>query len=208
MGAKTWMLVLADSDARQALAVRPELDREGTRRLVTQLFPREKLEPLPDGTLSCTNPPDGEIYAGCFSGVSVLAAKEFGGDYPSRLPRRYIDAGGGTVILHAMHSVVDWFAFGVWKQGQLQRALSMSPDSGILENIGQPLPFEQPYWSGAKSEGDDYPLPFHPLELGEAALKELFGYVLEGEWDESLLDPDKVMLAHFKRCRSPWWKFW
>ncbi len=39
MGAKTWMLVLADSDAREALASKPELDRDATQKLAHELFP-------------------------------------------------------------------------------------------------------------------------------------------------------------------------
>ena len=39
---------------------------------------------------------------------------KFGGDDPSKLPPAFITAGGGgTVTLHAMHGVVDWFAFAV-----------------------------------------------------------------------------------------------
>jgi hypothetical protein len=41
-------------------------------------------------------------------GVSILAAKEFGIDHPSKLSMDFIAGGGqGAVYLHAMHSVVD-----------------------------------------------------------------------------------------------------
>ncbi|WP_405525285.1 DUF6928 family protein [Streptomyces canus] len=39
-----------------------------------------------------------------------------------------------------MHSVVGWFAFAAWGDGRLLRSLSLSPDSGIIENGGEPLP--------------------------------------------------------------------
>lgn len=117
-------------------------------------------------------------------------------------------ARGRAVTVHAMHSVVDWFAFAVWRDGTLVRALSASPDAGVLEDIGQRLPFEEPYWRGEHrvegGEGEDedaYPLPFHPLELGEAALGALFGYHLEGPVDETLLDPETIPLMRFKRKR-------
>lgn len=215
MGAKTWMLVLADSSAREALAAGPALDREATRRLAGSLFPGEKLEPVGDGDLSHTCPPDGELHIGCFPGVAVIAARDFGIDYPSRLPRKFIDAGaGGTITLHAMHSVVDWFAYARWEQGKLLRSLSLSPDSGIMEDIGQRLPFEEPYWSGGHPAIDDgdaedaYPFPFHPLDLGEAALRDQFGYQLEGRIDPVLLEPETIPLLRYRRKRSPWWKFW
>ena len=79
------MLVYADSSARDALRALPALDRAATLRLATTLFPGETLKPLNDGDLSYTCPPDNQICVGVFPGVSVVAAKGFGGDYPSRL---------------------------------------------------------------------------------------------------------------------------
>lgn len=215
MGAKTWMLVLANASAREALVVKPLLDRDATLKLANALFPGEKLEPIGEGDLSYTCPPNDEIHIGCFPGVSVVAAREFGIDYPSKLPQKFIAAGGaGVVTLHAMHSVVDWFAYAMWENGKLVRSLSLSPDSGIMEDIGQHLPFEEPYWSGeypavdSEEEQDAYPFPFHPLDLGEATLKDRFGYQLEGVIDPSLLDPESIPLVRYKRSRSSWWKFW
>ena len=50
--------------------------------------------------------------------------------------------------MHGMHSVVDWLCFAVWEDGRLIRSLSLSPDGGIQENIGEPFAFELPYWAG------------------------------------------------------------
>jgi hypothetical protein len=213
MGAKTWMLVYADGDAREALQRRPQIDRDATLSLTETLFPTERLELLGDGDLSHTCPPDNEICIGCFPGISIVAAKEFGIDYPSRLLPRFIKAGqGGTVTLHAMHSVVDWFAYARWTNGRLIRSLSLSPDSGVLEDIGPKLAFEEPYWSGGRpavddEESDGYSFPFHPLALGEAALANLFGYQIEGMIDTQLLEPETIPLVRYVRLRSRW-KFW
>ncbi len=212
MGAKTWMLVYADENAAAALRGGHQLDRDATLQLAKSLFPKDKLDPIGEGDLSYTCPPDDELHAACFPNVSILAAKEFGIDYPSKLPAPFISNGGrGTTYLHAMHSVVDWFAFAQWTNGQLVRSLSLSPDSGILEDIGQRLHFEEPFWSGqhpaTNDDQNEYPFPFHPLELGEAALKEFFGYQLEGLIDPTLLEPESVPLVKYKRSR-PWWKLW
>lgn len=212
MGAKTWMLVYANAEVGKALKDGPKLDRDATQRLATILFPKDKLEPIGEGDLSYTCPPNNEVHIGCFRGISILAAKEFGIDYPSKLRASFIAGGGsGTIYLHAMHSVVDWFAFAQWVNGKLVRSLSLSPDSGILEDIGQRLPFEEPFWSGHNpvpdNDGDHYPLPFHPLEMGEAALKEFFGYQLEGSVDPTLLEPESIPLVKYQRTR-PWWKLW
>jgi hypothetical protein len=211
VGAKTWMLVYANGNVGQALRGGPQLDRGAVLELARSLFPKDKLEPIGDGDLSYTCPPDDQLHIGCFPGVSILAAKEFGIDYPSKLPVTFLSVGiTGTVYLHAMHSVVDWFACAQWINGQLVRSLSLSPDRGILEDIGQRLPFEVPFWSGrhpAADNGDNYPFPFHPLELGEAALKEFFNYQLEGPNDPALLQPESIPLVKYKRSRSRW-KFW
>jgi len=211
MGAKTWMLVYSEGNAAEVLKSNPEIDRDKTIEFTQKLFPKEKLEPIKDGDLSYTCPPDDIIYAGYFSGVYVVAAKEFGIDFPSNLQASFINSNYGNIIqLHAMHSVVDWFAFAIWENGKLKRSLSLSPDSGILEDIGEKLPFEIPYWNDEHPAGDpedEYPLPFHPLELGEIALSEFFGYVLEGAFESSLFEPEDVPLLGFKRIKR-WWKFW
>jgi hypothetical protein len=213
MGAKTWMLVICDGNPREILKSKPVLDRAATLAFAKALYPSEKLSPLEDGTLMYTCPPDEELVIGAFPKLKVVAAKEFGIDYPSRLPASFLDlAARQSVYLHAMHSAVDWLAFAVWKDGQLKRSLSLSPDSGVLEDIGDRLPFELPFWSGQHPaidpEEDDggYPFVFHPLELGEAALLEFFGYQLEGMIDPSQLEPDDVTLMRFKRGKR-WWKF-
>jgi Family of unknown function (DUF6928) len=210
MGAKTWMIVYSTADIPSALGSRPDLDRAASTSLAKRLFPSHGLKPLEDGTLSSTCPPDGEVVVACFPRVSIVASAEFGIDHPSKLPEQFREpAGAGTVHLHVMHSVVDWLAFAVWRGGALQRSLSVSPDHGIVEDIGSRLPFEEPFWEGAHpavdphEEEERYPLPFHPLELGEAALASFFGYHLEGEIDPTLFDPEDVSVMRFKRSK-PW----
>lgn len=215
MGAKTWMLVYASGDPRALLAAKPALQREATLEFAAALFPKARFQPLEDGDLSDTCPRGSDVHIASFSGVSVVAAKEFGIDYPSQLPARFLQAAESqAVYLHAMHSVVDWCAFAVWRGGRLERSLSVSPDNGVMEDVGERMPFELPYWAGERPAVDpdeadaaDYPLPFHPLELGEAALAALFGYQLEGDADAALFDPETVPLLRFKRG-APWWKFW
>lgn len=212
VGVKTWMLVYASTRVGDALRGNPLLDRDATQRLATSLFPRDKLEPIGEGDLSYTCPPDNELHIGCFPDVSIVAAKEFGIDYPSKLHSSFISAESNrTIYLHAMHSVVDWLAFAKWVDGKLVRSLSVSPDNGILEDIGQRFTFEEPFWSGQNpvtTDGEDeYPLPFHPLELGEEALKEFFGYQLEGPSGAALLQPESIPLVKYKRKKSLW-KLW
>ncbi|WP_372499362.1 DUF6928 family protein [Streptomyces lichenis] len=71
--------------------------------------------------------------------------------------------------------------------------------------MGDPFPFEAPYWVRDRPvpldpQWDDQPcaLPFHPLELGNEALRALFGFLLEGRPGPEDIDPDEVPLLGFR----------
>ncbi|MFF7436982.1 DUF6928 family protein [Streptomyces sp. NPDC008122] len=153
-----------------------------------------------------TYPPDGLTYAASFQGVDLVCDRRLMFDRPSELPAHLLEAAAGRrVILHAMHSVSDWLAFAVWEDGRLVRSLSLSPDGGIVENIGDPFPFETPYWTGDRPvefapnwEEKPYALPFHPLELGNEALRAFCGFLLEGRPAPDDVDPDGVPLLGFR----------
>ncbi|GAA0898408.1 hypothetical protein GCM10009557_73680 [Virgisporangium ochraceum] len=203
MGAKDWMLVYAGGEVRPILRAVPTLDRDATRALVARLYPDASIVDLGDGDLGGNaNPTGGEVYAGCFPGLTIVCTPDAGLDHPSTLDRRFrAEARGRTLYLHAMHSVVDWFAYAVWApDGELRRSLSLSPESGILENVGAPLAFEAPYWAGERAvdpADSGYPLPFHPLELAEDALRALFGFTYEGSWLDDDPEPEEIVLAGF-----------
>lgn len=232
MGLRNWMIVGTDGDAREILKSKPPLDRAATAALAARLFPGKALEPLADRNLGYTSPPENEVVAGVFPGLTVIAAFELGLDRPSTLPAPFRDPSlGRTIYLHAMHSVVDWFAFAIWRDGKLVRSLSLSAE-GIFEDIGERLPFELPYWEGrhpALEPDEDpgcYPFAFHPLELGEAALQSFFGYHFDVDREDLEVDLGAIPLLTFQRGgknpastapaaaapASPgqkrWWKFW
>jgi hypothetical protein len=207
MGAKDWMLFYAEQDVPGVLRGRPTLDREATAGLVERLFPDHAVAELADVSLLDGDPRDGNVHAAVWPGVAVVCAEELGVDRPTTVDRRFLEEGAGrTTYLHAMHSVVDWCAFAVWEpDGRLRRALSLSPDGGIAEDVGDPLPFEEPFWAGGRpavdpEDGDDedpYPFGFHPLELAEEALGSLFGFVYEGPASVKTFDPVDVPLAAY-----------
>jgi hypothetical protein len=209
VGAKTALLALCEGDVRQVLRARPPLDRDAAKRFAEQVTGRS-LEFVEDGTFGdSSNPPDGMVFARSVPGLGILCDGSVAIDKPSKIPASYTRVSGRRVVVHAMHSVVDWFAFGVWDGGTLVRALSLSPDHGVLEDIGTRLPFEVPFWEGEhpvdeegdQDEVDAYPLPFHPLELGEEALNAFFGLRLEGVQTE--IDPFEVAMAGFRVARGP-----
>lgn len=201
MGAKTALLAYAARDSVQSLRHAREPDPAATRALVAAAHPGWNGATASDGNLSddCY-PPEGTVFAGSFPGIDILCDRDVMDYLPSELPERYLDvAAGRRMILHAMHSATDAFAYAIWEKGNLVRSLCLSPDGGIVEDLGDPLPFEAPYWAGEHPAGDGYPLPFHPLELGgEAALRACFGFIVEGRPQPTDIDAESVRLAGFQ----------
>lgn len=173
MGAKTGLLVYADGDVPGLLRRVKAADLDRTATMMRRLYPGAEIEECEGSNLyDGVYPPKGAAYAASWPGVDVIGDQRVMIDAPSQLPEHLVAASAGRrLVLHAMHSVVDWLAFAVWEDGHLVRALSLSPDGGIVENIGEPLPFELPYWAGDRSadiipwpgeEEEPYALPFHP----------------------------------------------
>lgn len=208
MGAKAWLLVYSNGNVAADLRENTVLDRERTVDVAAALFPRHRLVDHETTDLYAVDPRGNTIHIGCYGDTTIVCAEGFGIDYPSRLDRHFIEAPfGESAYLLATHSVVDWFAFAIWKEGRLERSFSASPESGVLEDLGAPIDCEVPFRGGDRPAvdpaGDDtYPLDFHPLDLCEAVFNELCGFVLEGEVKPEHIAPEKyVLLKHRRKWR-------
>ncbi|MEV0036215.1 hypothetical protein [Streptomyces sp. NPDC050804] len=208
MGAKTGLLVYADGDVPDLLRQVEAADLERTFAMMRRLYPAWEIAEAAGSDLwEGVYPPDGTVYAASWPGVEIVCDRRVMTDTPSRLPRHLVEASAGRrLVLHAMHSVVDSLAFAVWEDGRLRRSLSLSPDGGITENIGEPFSFELSYWAGDRpadiipwpdEDEEPYPLPFHPLDLGEEALRALCGFVQEGRPEPDDVDADGIDLHGF-----------
>ncbi|WP_326815288.1 MULTISPECIES: DUF6928 family protein [unclassified Streptomyces] len=213
MGAKTGLLIYADGEVPGLLRQVGAADLEQTSAMMRRLDPSCEIEESDGSDLyEGVYPPDGTAYAASWPGVEIVCDRRVMIDSPSQLPGHLVAASAGRrLVLHAMHSVVDWLAFAVWEDGRLIRSLSLSPGDGIIENIGEPLPFELPYWAGDRpadvipwpgEEEEPYALPFHPLELGEDALRALCGFIQEGMPEPGDVDAENIELHGF-RVRDP-----
>jgi hypothetical protein len=207
LGAKSALLAFAEGDIRPALLSATRSGRDDVEALVRQIFPGYDVAPADDGNLwEDLNPPDDVTYAMATGGVDLFCDWRLVRDRPSELPTHLLEyAAGRRVVMHGMHSVVDWLCFAVWEDGRLIRSLSLSPDGGIQENIGEPFEFELPYWAGEHrveptpgwpNQGP-YPFPFHPLDMGEEALRFLFGFVVEGYPSPDDIDSSEIHLHGF-----------
>ncbi|MFF4341312.1 DUF6928 family protein [Kitasatospora sp. NPDC001540] len=192
MGAKIAVLAYADDAIANLLQGASKGEIDGAAALVARVRPGHRIDADNEEAWELADalyPPEGTICALSAPGLDLVCDQEVMLDRPSELPQHLVAASQGRrLYLHAMHSVVDWLAFAVWDDGKLVRSLSLSPDNGIIEDIGERLPFELPYWEGRHpvepyppfEDEEPYPLPFHPLELGERALLEFFGFYVEG----------------------------
>lgn len=216
MGAKAWFAAYFEGNPRDILSEKPELDRAASISLAERFFPRDTLHQKEDGSLDFLNPKKREVFIGVYGDLKVIAHQDFSGDLPSHVDQRWLPTDlGSSIYVHATHSVVDWFAFALWKEGRLVRSTSVSPDGGVQEDIGERLSFEVPYWNGSLSvEGElgedeeSYPLPFHPLELAETALLSTLGFQFEGHPDDWVCDPMEIPIMRFQVSKKTWWKFW
>jgi hypothetical protein len=211
MGAKTALLAFTDGDLRPALLGATPAAAAEAEELVREVLPGYEVALVGETTLDVTYPPDDVTCATVLPGAELLCDRRLVLDRPSELPEHLLRAGTGRrIIMHGMHSVVDWLCFAVWEDGMLIRSLSLSPGGGIVENIGEPFDFERPYWAGehpvesmpGMPDEGPYPLPFHPLDLGEDALRELFGFVIEGMPGPEDVDADAVHMHEFRVADS------
>lgn len=213
MGAKTWMIIYSNGDVPSIWSNELKQINERHSEILAALFPHKKFNRVGDGNLSVTCPRRGFVHIANLGDLVVVATSSVAIDNPSKIPRHYLRfANFKYTYVFAMHSVVDWFAFAIWENGQLIRSLSLSPDSGVIEDIGSHLSFEEEFWNHKHpavdpgDEDDSYPLPFHPLEFGEHTLLHLMGFQYEGIESLNKVDPEAIPMQCFRVKR--WWKFW
>ncbi|WP_017585592.1 DUF6928 family protein [Nocardiopsis ganjiahuensis] len=212
MGAKASMLLRSDGDTTAALRHAMDVLPQGSADLVRSTFPDRVGEPEPVGAGSLDGvgyPPEGITYAARFPGLEIVCAQDL--FLPgSKLPPHLVTAGRGRrVVSLCVHSVVDLLAFAVWDDGRLVRSLSVCPEDGVTEDIGEPLPCEAPYWAGERRlepgfpGGAPYPLPFHPLEMARDVAEALLGFWFEGLPPGDGFAPERVALDGFRTSSCP-----
>jgi hypothetical protein len=202
------LLIYSHGAAADALRRATTVDDRRTAELLARVYPGCEIQSTDGNTLGDgTYPPLGVSYLAAFKDTEVICSRQWMDYLPSELPAHLVEASAGRrLVLHAMHSVVDALTFAVWEDGRLIRSLSLSPDSGIVENIGTPYAFEAPYWAGQHpvepdpdwEDKEPYPLAFHPLELGEDALRALAGFILEGRPHPDDVDPYAIPLNGYR----------
>lgn len=202
MGSKAGLVFLGDGLPKDTLkaAFEPDLARSAALASVIAGAPVEHagVRTLDDQGVW---PEPGVMCVGACEGFALVGYREIGPDRPSEIGA-WIDAVSPTGSAHGvfMHSVVDFGAFAVWEHGVLRRSVSLTPDAGIVENIGDAYAFESPFWDGERPLDDapGYPLPFHPLDFADEALLAFFGFGLERPSSTFTVDPGTIGLPAFR----------
>ncbi|CAM5530754.1 MULTISPECIES: DUF6928 family protein [Streptomyces] len=199
MGSKAAIVAFADEHPRNILRREPEIDLQKARLLAEEVLgaTASETELLPLDLAAWPSP--GTVCTASFPGLEIVCSRDLAKANPSQLTE-YVArrAAGRTAYGVFMHSAEDWASFAMWSGGELLRSVSMSPDSGITEDLGERLSFEIPFWNGQRPASDSgYSLPFHPVELGNEALREFFGFILEGHEDSSCIDPEEIEMPAF-----------
>ncbi|MGW4237326.1 DUF6928 family protein [Streptomyces sp. NPDC004749] len=201
MGSKAAVVVFAEAEPERAFREAVAIDHAKSKRLAETVLCTTSHE---TGLLPldlAVWPDSGIVCAASLPGYEVVCSRELARHQPSELTEwisRLADGRDAYAVF--MHSAEDWGAFAVWSEGHLLRSLSANPDSGVIEDVGEHLSFEVPFWEGEHSVRSEagYSLPFHPIDFGNEALREFFGFILEGREDESCVDPEEVDIPAFR----------
>lgn len=191
MGFKTNLIALSADVPRLSITTGSEAGRAAAEAAVAEIFPGRTLTFRETSNIyDASHPGDDTVGVSTYGDTIVL-----GGAWVLDTGRDEVLAatGGRQVWEVAIHSVVDLCHIEVRDaQGQIVRRLDryvdMTPEEVGPNTLGEPLPFEAPYWAGQHADvydetpgaSDDDATPFHPLEMGEAAMGWIFGVYGEG----------------------------
>lgn len=155
--------------------------------------------------LAALHPPTGQIFAGTFGTAMILVGRDVSEllDLPEQTAA--VAAGRSTTRL-LMNSAFDAVAVEIWSaEGDTVRELMLTADQGVAIDVGERLHFEVPFWAGqVPDEHYSTPeMPFHPMSLGEEALRTYFGFVMEGSPHDDDLDAQQIELYGFEIAPTP-----
>ncbi|WP_019634467.1 DUF6928 family protein [Actinomadura atramentaria] len=151
------------------------------------------------------NPYGDEMFVGAYGGdgggaVLLCDRRLFGLDDDARhivdraaaaLP----DAVCGVLVLESVASVC-WFRW--YESGELRRDVFVSAEDGVVVDVGDRLPAEEPFWRALDEGAPDVPLPFDQEDFGLAlAASCLFGRGLAERGADGFL-PLELPVRRFK----------
>lgn len=214
MGFSGIFFAISDKAPREDVWSQPESGRARAEEVMQQLF-GDRYEYSKESDVYSATLSGDRLWVGNWGNTTIVA-----GDYGDSAPPLELPEGFGTWEL-MLQSSVDAFGFVVKGGPWGDRELEMDPDNGtnFQETMtGKPLPFEEPYFRGEHSMYDEdeapedqYPLPFHPLDLGNAAMLWSFGIEAETPPRDDVMTPlmhdphfrEDVVMHEFALAEAP-----
>ncbi|WP_330228304.1 hypothetical protein OHA40_19305 [Nocardia sp. NBC_00508] len=196
------------ADAPNPLAVlraNHDPDPEAALALAKQLHDDCDVRPIMVGTLAgCAGPEAGQVYIGCYPGVTVLCSAQAARIRPTEIPELLVrPLASEHTYLVSFDAGHGWGAFAHWERGELRRSFS-STRVNILEDEGLPLVWERPYWAGehpvqwrAGELPDPQTLPFDPPDFADTANNEWLGFHYRAPAADGALVPGDVPICGF-----------
>ncbi len=221
MGWKANCILLSEKgDA--VFATFPKHQPERAREVVEEL----QLGWFPEGTTTFDDViylQGGKHALGVYDGGLVLCGMDV--DYPEKqstaelvkaLYRLYPCA---TVLELGLHSVVNFFHYKLWVDGQVKRHFAGDSDNRVTADVGELLPVEKPHFEKSKlrngerfffTEINGKEHVFDVSAYGEELLFNVAGTLLGVPLDS--YEAEKLEVEFFapppSLVSSSWWKFW
>lgn len=203
-----WYIDTADPRAVLRSVADMEPDPIAAQQLARRLHPDFSVVSAPIGTLGgCAGPRMGQVYIGCYPGLTVVCTPEAARVDPSGLAPHLVQAGRGRrTCLVSFDTSHGWGAFARWERGELRRSFSATR-LRIGEDKGLPQIWERPFWAGERPvqwEPGELPdpqaLPFDPPDFADAASGAWLGFRYRGSGNSRMPTPWDLPLCGFALC--------
>ncbi|SDS33677.1 DUF6928 family protein [Corynebacterium timonense] len=170
-----WFVNAADPAA--VLDGEPRADRGFGRKLLAQLNPAWPITPIGEFPLNRSSTPGpAEFYIAGFPGVAVV--RTFVEDVSvlsDAMPQLRASLPSSDTYIFAEGTDSDFAGFAHFTGPSVRRAFAATR-TAVLEDVGLPDPFEQPFWAGEEAEQvGGISLPFDPADLTRVAQENWIG---------------------------------
>lgn len=176
-----WFVTAAEPAS--ILEAEPKADRGYGRKYLSQLNPSWPITPIGQFPMNRSAPPaEGEFYIGGFPGVTVVQTWVEDLERLSDLDEGLLSsAPAADTFAFAVNSETGYGGLAHWQGGVLKRSLC-AVRTRLIEDVGLPEPFENPYWAGEHGRQiGGIALPFEPVDLARAAEQEWIGVEISAD---------------------------
>ncbi|MEO0530192.1 MAG: hypothetical protein AAF266_06390 [Planctomycetota bacterium] len=176
---------------------------------------------IADGTTTFEEgcyPSDGRLYIGAYDGSIIVGDLGIGSEFmevetPTELATLRSFLPKSDVLAFQLQSVVNWYGYAYYKRGNLDRLRVGCADEGVLHDLGNPLPEEEPLFakSYVNADGEQvWPFEYNGEtdEMDHSSMGEEFVFEVSrrvfGERFDSFDHSKLAMSAYRKRRGLPW----